>query len=84
MKQPYRHQEISRVAGIAEKGRGFCPFPFFYGCSMQQIFDAFNLAGPAGDLKTVGFFGLAMALVFCAVVILARIFDIRIGNNDDD
>ena len=51
---------------------------------MQQIFDSFNLAGPAGDLKTVGFFGLAMALVFCAVVILGSIFDIRIGNNDDD
>jgi len=51
---------------------------------MDAIFTAFDLSGPAGDLKVLVFALLALGLIMSGAFLIARVFGISLGGQDDD
>ncbi|WP_321531742.1 hypothetical protein [uncultured Desulfuromonas sp.] len=51
---------------------------------LQEIFDSIDLRGPALDVRAAIIGSLLLCLIAVAVIMVARIFGIRLGGFDDD
>ena len=51
---------------------------------MDTVFAAFDLTGPANDLKALVFGLLGLGLIMSGAFMIARVIGFRLGGLDDD